>query len=91
MALQHSVVRTGANPSRGVREQVRDIAGGGVSETVGVGSRILGGGEGEAEQPTLNVGGATSKNLASNHDWQSKECKVECCGGQRRKVDPPRT
>lgn len=32
-----------------------------------------GGGEGEAEQPTLSVGGVA---LASNHDWQRVQGRV---------------
>lgn len=85
------MVKTGADPSRGVQEQVRMLW------KVMLCFRLLiwsegfeGGGEGEAEKPTFHVGGATSKNLVTIHDWKSKECKAGCCRGQKRKVDPLR-
>lgn len=74
---------------RRVREQVREVMLYLRQLVQAVG--LQGGGVGEAVQPTLNVGGVTSKILASSHGWQSKECNTGCCGGQRRKVDSPKS
>lgn len=70
-----------------------DVAGDGVvsEQSVWAGG-FHGGGEAEAEQPMLNAGGTTSKNLASNRDWQSKECKAGVVGvrGERWILPGPR-
>lgn len=77
MTLQCSVVRARADPSRGMREQMRML-----QEVLFYLTQLVkvvgfqGGSEGEAEQLTLSVGGVTSKPLASNHGWQRVQGRV---------------
>lgn len=77
MMVRCSVVRTRADPSRGMQEQMRML-----QEVVFCLTQLVkvvgfqGGSEGEAEQLTLSVGGVASKPLASNHGWQSARQSV---------------
>lgn len=77
MTLQCSAVRTGADPSRGMQEQVRML-----QEVVFYLTQLVkvvgfqGGSEGEAEQPIFSVGGVASKPLASKHDWERVQGRV---------------
>lgn len=77
MMVRCSVVRTRADPSRGMQEQMRML-----QEVVFCLTQLVkvvglqGGSEGEAEHLTLSVGGVASKPLASNHGWQRVQGRV---------------
>lgn len=83
MTLQCSAVRTRADPSRGMWEQMRML-----QEVVFYLTPLLkvvgfqGEGEGEAEQPTLSVGGITSN--PGPPTMAGKECKARCYGSEQK-------
>ena len=77
MTLQCSAVRTGADPSRGMWEQVRML-----QEVVFYLAQLVkvigfqGGSEGEAEQPTFKAGGVASKRMTPKHEWERVQGRV---------------